>query len=594
MASGTHRRLASIPRRPSNDSFNSSNIHLEAVPPRSVESGELNSPYSAASSIPGYSKTTSISSKYSLHADPQTWGANLNPRFAEPDDALHNPLVRNGKLVDEGAQWSWSYRGIMNLGCLLILSLAFLLLFLGYPVATYSKRSSTTQLGVNASGQVPEMNGKFALIDPDTPADARTKMSWRDNKEWTLIFSDEFNVDGRTFYPGEDPYWEAVDLHYWQTNNMEWYDPAALTTKDGALRITLSQKETHDLHYEGGMMSTWNKFCFTDGLVEANVQLPGANNVVGLWPAVWTMGNLGRAGFGASLEGMWPYTYDACDVGTAPNQTIGGKPVAAMTHGWDDANYRLSFLPGQRLSRCTCPGESHPGPIHKSDKTYVGRSAPEIDIIEAQVAGDPPVGEVSQSGQFAPFNDNYSWNNATYAIIFDDTVSELNSYKGGSTQQAASVVSKTGQKCYQLNEDCYAIYGIEYKSGFDDAYIEWINDGKAAWILQGEGLGPDSAVEISTRPIPMEPLYLLVNLGMSTNFGTPDFDHLVFPAVMSIDYIRVYQDPAKINIGCDPEDFPTMEYINTYIEAYTNANLTTWVGDYKQPFPKNSLVDGCD
>lgn len=47
-----------------------------------------------------------------------------------------------------------------------------------------------------------------------------------------------------------------------------------------------------------------NKFCFTGGYVEAAVQLPGANNVVGLWPAVWTMGNLGRAGYGASLEGM--------------------------------------------------------------------------------------------------------------------------------------------------------------------------------------------------------------------------------------------------------------------------------------------------
>lgn len=89
---------------------------------------------------------------------------------------------------------------------------------------------------------------------------------------------------------------------------MEWYDPAAITTDGGALRISLSQKETHDLHYQGGMMSTWNKFCFTDGLVEANVQLPGASNVVGLWPAVWTMGNLGRAGFGASLEGMVRFT----------------------------------------------------------------------------------------------------------------------------------------------------------------------------------------------------------------------------------------------------------------------------------------------
>ncbi len=30
-----------------------------------------------------------------------------------------------------------------------------------------------------------------------------------------LVFSDEFNVDGRSFYPGDDPYWEAEDYHYW-------------------------------------------------------------------------------------------------------------------------------------------------------------------------------------------------------------------------------------------------------------------------------------------------------------------------------------------------------------------------------------------
>ena len=47
-------------------------------------------------------------------------------------------------------------------------------------------------------------------------------------------------------------------------------------------------------------------------------------------------------------------------------------------------NYAFSYLPGQRLSRCTCPGESHPGPMHP-DGTFVGRSAPEIDLFEAQV-----------------------------------------------------------------------------------------------------------------------------------------------------------------------------------------------------------------
>lgn len=148
------------------------------------------------------------------------------------------------------------------------------------------------------------MSGNWALIDVDTPKDAYTKAEYVTGKTWELIFSDEFNEDGRTFYPGDDPYWEAVDLHYWQTNNMEWYDPAAITTKGGALEITLSKKNTHGMEYEGGMMSTWNKFCFTGGLIETSVTLPGANNIVGLWPAIWTMGNLGRAGYGASLEGM--------------------------------------------------------------------------------------------------------------------------------------------------------------------------------------------------------------------------------------------------------------------------------------------------
>ena len=165
------------------------------------------------------------------------------------------------------------------------------------------------------------MAGNFGLIDVDTPTNVYTKADYVNGKNWQLIFSDEFNVDGRSFYPGDDPYWEAVDLHYWQTNNMEWYDPAAITTKDGSLVITLSEKETHDLHYQGGMMSTWNKFCFTGGLIEASVVLPGVNNVVGLWPAIWTMGNLGRAGYGASLEGM----VSRFDSGFVPLLTVSAR-----------------------------------------------------------------------------------------------------------------------------------------------------------------------------------------------------------------------------------------------------------------------------
>lgn len=64
--------------------------------------------------------------------------------------------------------------------------------------------------------QVPSMNANWGLIDVDTPKSAMTIPSYFNPKqEMELVFSDEFNTDGRTFYPGDDPYWEAADLHYW-------------------------------------------------------------------------------------------------------------------------------------------------------------------------------------------------------------------------------------------------------------------------------------------------------------------------------------------------------------------------------------------
>jgi hypothetical protein len=38
-----------------------------------------------------------------------------------------------------------------------------------------------------------------------------------DGNTWNLIFSDEFNKDGRTFHDGDDPFFQAVDIHYWPT-----------------------------------------------------------------------------------------------------------------------------------------------------------------------------------------------------------------------------------------------------------------------------------------------------------------------------------------------------------------------------------------
>ncbi|KAF9221801.1 glycoside hydrolase family 16 protein [Gyrodon lividus] len=514
----------------------------------------------------------------------------------ESDDYLHNPDPKRDLKSDKGGTICTA-RGIANLGCLFLLSAACIILFLVFPLCSHLlAKKQTTQGGfnlggINATGQLPAMLGNRGLIDVATPKEVYTKPSYVTGEMMDLVFSDEFNVEGRSFYPGDDPYWEAPNLHYWGTDDLEWYDPTAVTTKGGALAITLSKVDpatNHNLTYKSGML------CFTGGLIETAVILPGSNNVHGLWPAVWTMGNLGRAGFGASLEGLWPYSYDSCDVGTLPNQTYPGTktPLAATQNGDPAYGNVLSYLPGQRLSACTCPGESHPGPV-RTNGDYVGRSAPEIDIFEATV--DYGVGKVSQSAQWAPFNAAYQWlNTSDNFIIYDTNVTELNSYHGGAYQQTTSGLSVTNQGCYELDKGCYSVYGFEYVPGFDNAYITWISDSKPVWTVMAGGLGADPLTEISARPIPQEPMYIIANLGFSINFGGIDFAEIQLPATMMVDYIRVYQPTNAKNIGCDPPGFPTATYIETYKEAYTNFNLTGWGSpQYNQTVPKNRLNGGC-
>lgn len=114
------------------------------------------------------------------------------------------------------------------------------------------------------------------------------------------------------------------------------------------------------------------------------------------------MGNLGRAGYGATLDGLWPYAYNTCDPGTLANQTLNGQPEAALTGGQTSPdggpNQPLSFLPGQRLSACTCgQNPDHPGPSD-GDGGWVGRNVPEIDVFEAQTNDETLIGAVSGKG----------------------------------------------------------------------------------------------------------------------------------------------------------------------------------------------------
>jgi len=133
-------------------------------------------------------------------------------------------------------------------------------LFAGYPIiegvrsTSQSNNGGFNAGGINASGQIPKLSA-FELIDPDTPEDAYHWTSMETGEQWDLVFSDEFNRDGRTFYPGDDPFWEAVDLHYWSTKNLEYYDPRNVYTKDGHLVIELNDRPSHGMDYTGGSKS---------------------------------------------------------------------------------------------------------------------------------------------------------------------------------------------------------------------------------------------------------------------------------------------------------------------------------------------------
>jgi len=204
------------------------------------------------------------------------------------------------------------------------------------------------------------------------------------------------------------------------------------------------------------------------------------------------------------------------------------------------------------------------------------------------------IGQVSQSAQFAPFDLYYQYNNASDLVInYNPSITSQNSFLGSTYQEAASLLTTTDQNCYQYGTGCYSTYGFEYTGG-NDGWVTWVSNGVPSWTLLSGALGPDQAAGIGQRIIAEEPMYLIMNLGLSRNFGKIDLVDLnrLFPVVMAVDYIRVYQPPNAINIGCDPKDFPTADYIDKHLEAYTNWNLTTWE-QYGGSKPANQLVDTC-
>ncbi|PGH14751.1 hypothetical protein AJ80_05795 [Polytolypa hystricis UAMH7299] len=517
--------------------------------------------------------TQTVMEKYAIMPDSDLL---VFPEDVEKDDYLHNPDPND----KDGRDCNMcNKRGLMNGGGLLLLVLGVMTLFVIYPIINFVHNSGDPEAaGCEADPMclnvedVPLLkNVRTTLVDPDTPESAKT-IKAANGKEWKLVYSDEFNKDGRTFFNGDDPYLQAVDIWYGVTEDLEWYDPDAVTTKDGKLELRFDAFQNHGLNYRSGMVQSWNQLCFTGGRLEASISLPGRGDTSGFWPGFWSMGNLGRPGYAATTEGMWPYSYDdICDAGITPNQS--------STDG-------ISFLPGMKLPACTCKGEDHPTP-GKS------RSAPEIDVIEASSHSlDPKVpsmiGDVSQSCQIAPF-DIWYMPDYEFTELYDPRITSINGYRGGPYQQAISGLTNLNNKWYDGNE--YQEYAFEYEPG-REGYVTWFVGQEKTWKLDGRALGPNG--NIGHRTIPMEPMALIMNFGMSHSFTGVNITGLakLMPAIMRFDYVRIYQDPDMESVTCDPPGHETTEYIRDHPEPYANPNLTRWQAtDYE--WPKNSYMHDC-
>ncbi|KAJ9476368.1 putative Beta-glucan synthesis-associated protein KRE6 (putative) [Pseudozyma hubeiensis] len=507
--------------------------------------------------------------------------AQLLTNGPEDDDDLHD-------WKKESRSHAVSWRGVANVLTLLFLVVGLVALFAGYPIISHFEKKVEAKSGfniggTNGSGQVPDLP-LFSLIDSDTPQSAMTRTSPADGQSYHLVFSDEFEQEGRTFWPGDDPFWEAMDLYYGVTGDYEYYSPDAVNTTGGALVMTMTQKETHNLNFQSGMVQSWNKFCFQGGYVEFSMKMPGGPTTSGYWPGLWLMGNLGRPGYPGSTDGMWPYSYAGCDAGILRNQTwVNGTGPEGAIHstGTYSVGGQVSFLSGMRSPSCTCSGEDHPGP-----NVNVARSSPELDILEAQIQNHQGVshGYASQSYQVAPFDLSYEWINTSAAVkIWDSDVTVINPYKGNVYQEAVSSLTQIPDTGYVDSSNQYLTYGVEYHPDWNEnggGSVTWYVDGKPSWSINGKSMPANPPMDIGIRTISVEPMSIIMNLGMSPTFQRVNFGAggVEFPAKMSVDYVRVYQlDGQDDRISCDPPDHPTAQYIADHMELYTNNNLANGI-----------------
>src|ERR1019366_8427452 len=109
----------------------------------------------------------------------------------------------------------------------------------------------------------------------------------------TLVWSDEFNVDGAPDSTKWD-YQTGTGNNGWGNAEMEYYTsrPDNVVVKDGCLIITAKKENYHGSAYTSARVLSKHKFTYCK--VDIRAKLPAT---AGTWPALWMLGNdIGKVG----------------------------------------------------------------------------------------------------------------------------------------------------------------------------------------------------------------------------------------------------------------------------------------------------------
>lgn len=461
---------------------------------------------------------------------------------------------------------------------------------------------------------VPALTGKdYTPQDKDpeknhhAPPNADSNTDTRPTYE--LVFSDEFNADGRSFADGSDPKWTALDKNDYTNGALHYYTPNNVRTENGDLIIqtkaettefvgkndTTLEKQMFRKRFTSSMLQTWNKFCFTGGIIEAEIQLPGKSDVGGLWPAFWMLGNIARHTYVGSTSHVWPFSSNVCTEDNKDSQKING------------------CMQSQRYGM---------------EKRF-GRGAPEIDVFEVQ-PGDmqsgwgsfrnTPIGQpfASHSFQVAPGRssgrpNNGDWPNAQskwYDGLTNGTNTSMNILFYGDYNHVRGDKSKMDYWSdavsfnHQLNEKHFNQkfrYRVEWElpNAKHDGYMRWFINDKFVLDIDGSGIvDAGFGASVST-----EPMYILLNTAVSTQWGFPptpswcpgkNYDcnsikytdtcgfHPKFcnmttnksdPPEYKVNWVRVWQNPQDDaqKVGCSTPERPTKKFIEANQGLYKTS-----------------------